>query len=330
MWVPDLPNRHNVSVGGGTEWVNYRTSLGYSKQEGIVKNAASRQFNLRVNLDMKITERLKSKINLDYVNSLIQEPTNPISWDSGTSEQTYRQVNRISPMVPYKNEDGSYGTIGDGNPVAWLDLDQVLTRKTQNFSGILSLDYQILKELKFTATGAFVSNVQVTNDFVKDIQYNESKYHGLNSLKVRHYLWNRPSLDLLLNYAKNFGKHNLKALAGYKIEKYNYDELKAGRRDFPNNDLTDINAGTSSTQTNEGFTRELAMMSYFGRINYDYAGKYLFEANFRADASSRFSPDNRWGYYPSLSAGWRISEEISWKAHATGCNRSKYAVHGDN
>lgn len=272
-----------------------------------MQHSNRRQFNLRTNLDLKLSDKFTVRTNLAYINNRYDDPTN--SYVGGGSDQIIRQLNLIAPWIPYKNEDGSYGTIGDGNPVAWLDLDQVLTRKTQNFSGILSLDYQILKELKFTATGAFVSNVQVTNDFVKDIQYNESKYHGLNSLKVRHYLWNRPSLDLLLNYAKNFGKHNLKALAGYKIEKYNYDELKAGRRDFPNNDLTDINAGTSSTQTNEGFTRELAMMSYFGRINYDYAGKYLFEANFRADASSRFSPDNRWGYYPSLSAGWRISEE---------------------
>ena len=73
--------------------------------------------------------------------------------------------------------------------------------------------------------------------------------------------------------------------------------------------MTDINAGAVATQENSGFTRELAMMSYFGRINYDYAGKYLFEANFRADASSRFSKSNRWGYFPSVSAAWRISEE---------------------
>lgn len=300
-------HQHNVNISGGNESAQYMASVGYLGQEGIMQHSNRRQFNLRTNLDLKLSDKFTVRTNLAYINNRYDDPTN--SYVGGGSDQIIRQLNLIAPWIPYKNEDGSYGTIGDGNPVAWLDLDQVLTRKTQNFSGILSLDYQILKELKFTATGAFVSNVQVTNDFVKDIQYNESKYHGPNSLKVRHYLWNRPSLDLLLNYAKNFGKHNLKALAGYKIEKYNYDELKAGRRDFPNNDLTDINAGTSSTQTNEGFTRELAMMSYFGRINYDYAGKYLFEANFRADASSRFSPDNRWGYYPSLSAGWRISEE---------------------
>lgn len=300
-------HKHNANVAGGNENVQYMVSVGYLGQNGIMKHSDREQFNLRSNIDLKLSDKISVHANLAYINNRYSDPTN--SYVGGGSDQIIRQLNLIAPWIPYKNEDGSYGTIGDGNPVAWLDLDQTITRKNQNFSGILSVDYHILEGLKFTATGSYVSNVQVTNDFVKDIQYNSSKYHGPNSANIRHYLWNRPSLDLLLNYEKSFGKHNLKALFGYKIEKYNYDELRAAREDFPNNELTDINAGSSSTQTNSGYTRELAMMSYFGRINYDYAGKYLFEANLRADASSRFSPDNRWGYYPSLSAGWRISEE---------------------
>ena len=81
------------------------------------------------------------------------------------------------------------------------------------------------------------------------------------------------------------------------------------RKNFPNNDLDDMNAGDASTQKNEGYRRELAMISWFGRVNYDYAGKYLLEANIRADASSRFADGNRWGYFPSFSAAWRMSEE---------------------
>ncbi len=300
-------HQHNVNITGGSDNTQYMASIGYLGQEGIMKHSSREQFNVRTNLDMKLSDKFTVHANLAYINNRYDDPTN--SYVGGGSDQIIRQINLIAPWIPYKNEDGSYGIIGDGNPIAWLDLDQKLTRKTQNFQGIFSVDYQIIDGLKFTAQGAYVSNVQITTDFLKDIQYNESKYHGPNSLSKRHYLWNRPSLDLLLNYDKRFGKHSVKALLGYKIEKYNYEELQASRQGFPNNDLTDIDAGTSSTQTNSGYTRELSLMSYFGRINYDYAGKYLFEANFRADGSSRFSPKNRWGYYPSLSAGWRISEE---------------------
>lgn len=125
----------------------------------------------------------------------------------------------------------------------------------------------------------------------------------------RFYLWDRTTLDALLNYDKQFGAHGVKGMAGYHLEKYNYSENKGIRKNFPNNDLTDMNAGDAATQQSEGFTRELAMISWFARVNYDYAGKYLFEANVRADASSRFADGNRWGYFPSFSAAWRLSEE---------------------
>ena len=104
-------NRHNIGMDGGSEWAKYRASLGYVKQEGIVENASNRQFNVRTNLDLKLTERLKSRINLDFANTLMKEPTDPISWSDGAAYQVFRQVNRISPMVPYKNEDGTYGTV---------------------------------------------------------------------------------------------------------------------------------------------------------------------------------------------------------------------------
>jgi TonB-linked SusC/RagA family outer membrane protein len=245
---------------------------------------------------------------MSYIHNDYADPTN--SYVGGGSDQIIRQLNRIAPWIPYKNADGTYGTIGDGNPVAWLDLDETLNRKNQNMSNILGIDANILDGLIFTAQGAYVSNSQDRKEFIKDIQYNATKYHGPNSLDEENTLWNRSTLDLLLNYKKSFQqKHNLKVMLGYHLEKYNYKYTDAYREGFPNNDLTDLDAGTTSTQTNSGHSRALAMMSYFGRVNYDYLGKYLFEANFRADASSRFSPDNRWGYFPSLSAGWRISEE---------------------
>ena len=121
--------------------------------------------------------------------------------------------------------------------------------------------------------------------------------------------WHRANFDALLNYDKQFGEHGLKAMVGWHTEKYDYTYNQQYRKNFPTNDLTDIAAGDAATQKNTGYTRELAMISWFGRINYDYAGKYLLEGNIRSDASSRFADGNRWGYFPSFSAAWRISEE---------------------
>ncbi|GHV22342.1 SusC/RagA family TonB-linked outer membrane protein [Bacteroidia bacterium] len=305
-------HQHNVNLSGGSERVKYMVSLGYLNQNGIMQHSNREQFNLRTNLDTELSDHFNIHASTSFIRNDYIDPTN--SYVGGGSDQIIRQLNRIAPWIPYKNEDGTYGTIGDGNPVAWLDLDQTLDRDNQNFSGILAVDYNMNKNLKFTVSGAYVSNVQNRKEFIKDIQYNAIKYHGPNSLDERVYLWNRTSIDMLLNYDKSFNNHNVKAMGGYRMEKYNYKYIMAYRNSFPNNDMTDIDAGTQSTQTNGGYSRELAMMSYFGRVNYDYAAKYLFEANFRADASSRFSPDNRWGYFPSFSAGWRLSEESFMEA----------------
>lgn len=303
-----MQQQHNVTASGGTDNTKYHASVGYLGQEGILPNSNRKQFNGRINLDVAINDRLDMKMNLAYIKNDYSDPTN--SYVRGGSDQIIRQLNIIAPWIVNKYEDGTYGTVSDGNPIAWLDLDQTIDRKNQNFTGILAADYKFSKNLTGTLQGSYINNMQHYREFMKDIQYNPNKYHGPNQLDERYYLWNRTTFDALLNYDKLFNDvHTFKVLLGWHTEKYNYNENTMVRRSFPNNNLTDMNAGTASTQTNSGFSRALAMISGFGRINYNYASKYHFEANFRADASSRFSSENRWGYFPSFSAGWRISEE---------------------
>jgi TonB-linked SusC/RagA family outer membrane protein len=300
-------HQHNVSVNGGSEQVSYMASAGFLQQEGILPNAERQQFNGRTNIDVKLSDRFTLRTNLAYIKNDFKDPNS--SYADGSSDQIIRQLNIIAPWIPNKDANGYYGTISDGNPVAWLDLDQTVDRYNQNFTGMIAADYKPFDGIKISLQGSYVSNTQHYKAFMKDIQYNPSKYHGPNKLDERYYLWDRTNFDALLNYDKQFGAHSLKVLAGWHTEKYNYTENVMTRKNFPNNELTDMNAGTTSTQTNTGYTRSLAMLSGFGRINYDYAGRYLLEANFRADGSSRFAPNNRWGYFPSFSAAWRISEE---------------------
>ncbi|MCL1932680.1 MAG: TonB-dependent receptor [Candidatus Azobacteroides sp.] len=302
-----VQHQHNVSMSGGTEKMNYMASFGFLNQEGILPHSNRRQFNGRTNLEMQVSDRMNVRLNMAYVKNDYKDPTN--SYVRGGSDQLIRQLNIIAPWIPNRNEDGTYGTVSDGNPIAWLDLNQTEDRFNQNFSGLLAGDYKIIEGLKATLQGSYTGNIQHYRQFMKEIQYNPSKYHGPAYLNENYYLWYRYSFDATLNYEKNFSQHGIKALAGWHTEKYDYNENTMSRNTFPNNELTDMNAGSSATQTNGGYSRALAMISGFGRINYDYAGKYLLEANFRADASSRFSPKNRWGYFPSFSAGWRISEE---------------------
>lgn len=302
-----VQHTHNVNVSGGTDDVKYMGSVGYLDQVGILPNATRQQFNGRTNLDMKLNSRLNVKLNLAYIKNDYADPTS--SYAGGSSDQIIRQLNRIAPWIVSRYDDGTWGTISDGSPIAWLDVNQTVSRDNQNFSGTLSADYKIVDGLVATVTGSYVGNTQHYRDFQKYIRYNANKETEPNHLDERHYNWDRTNFDALLNYDKQFGLHGFKALAGWHAEKYNYNYNRSYRKDFPSNDLTDMNAGDAASQQNWGNTRELAMLSWFGRVNYDFAGKYLFEANIRSDASSRFAKDKRWGYFPSFSGAWRMSEE---------------------
>ncbi len=246
-------------------------------------------------------------MNLSFIKNDYSDASS--AYYGGSSDQIIRQLNLIAPWIVARYDDGTWGTISDGSPIAWLDSGMKVNRDNYNFSGMAAVDYEIFDGLKLTLQGAYVNNLQNYNYFQKYIKYNENKESDPSQLDERFYKWDRTNYDALLNYNKNFGKHNIKGLLGWHTEKYNYKYQKAVRKKFPNNELTDMNAGDASTQSNEGYTAELAMISWFARINYDFAGKYLLEANIRADASSRFAEGHRWGYFPSFSGAWRISEE---------------------
>ena len=302
-----VQHRHNVNINGGSENVKYMASLGYLNQTGILPNAGREQFNARTNLDMKINKRLSARMNLSFIKNEYSDASS--AYYGGSSDQIIRQLNLIAPWIVARYDDGTWGTISDGSPIAWLDSGMKVNRDNYNFSGMAAVDYEIFDGLKLTLQGAYVNNLQNYNYFQKYIKYNENKESDPSQLDERFYKWDRTNYDALLNYNKNFGKHNIKGLLGWHTEKYNYKYQKAVRKKFPNNELTDMNAGDASTQSNDGYTAELAMISWFARINYDFAGKYLLEANIRADASSRFAEGHRWGYFPSFSGAWRISEE---------------------
>ena len=297
---------HNINVSGGTDKATYMTSIGYQDQLGIINHSGNKKFNIRTNIDYKLSERLKATINLSYVNSKAQAPTNPYVGGQG---QIFNNTYRIAPWIPYKNEDGTYGTGIDGNPIAWMDLGATTDWTHHTSSNIASLSYDVIDGLVIKAQGSYRANLDLQKEFRKDIQYNPNKYQGPNQMHVNNSETTMLTSDITINYNKKIKDHSIGVLAGFHTEEWMFEETRASRLNFPNNNMTDINAGATDGQTNSGYSRDNAMLSWFGRINYNYAGKYLLEANVRADASSRFAEGNRWGVFPSFSGAWRISEE---------------------
>jgi hypothetical protein len=231
--------QHNISINGGDEKVRYMTSVGYQGQDGIIKHASKDQYNVRVNVDANPTSKLESNFSISYSNIALEEPTNPYV---GGLAQIFRQVNMISPMVPYKKEDGTYGTIGDGNPIAWIDMDATTNKKRHNMLGVGSLKYSFLPELSIKGQASYKLYAEDSNEMRKDIQYNPNKYHGPNQMWQKDTFEDQVMGDIMLEYKKSFGLHNLNVLAGFHSELYKYKYTMAYRKNFPSNDLTDINA----------------------------------------------------------------------------------------
>lgn len=298
---------HNININGGSEAVRYMTSLGYQGQDGIIDRYNKKQYNMRMNLDMNPTDKLETSFSMAYTR---QDITSPVgAYDKGDTYQIIRLVNRISPMVKGKYDDGTYGAISDGNPLAWIEKGGTQDRMIHNFSGIGSAKYSILPSLSIKGLLSYKLYMEDDDKFTKRVEYNSTYGQGTTTKLVKNERWDRVSADILPEFNKSFGLHNLNVLAGFHSELYTYKKTEASRKEYSSTEVDDIDAGAVSTSIANGNTRELAMISWLGRINYDYAGKYLFEANIRRDGSSRFSKDNRWGTFPSVSAGWRMSEE---------------------
>lgn len=302
-------HKHNLSIAGGNEFARYNASLGYNKRDGIIKNASNEQFNGRVNLDVDLTKKLSVKMNLSYTSTMMKEPTNPISWNNGNSTTTYRQVYRISPMVVYKYQNGDYGYMADGNPIAWQDMGNTGNTGNDFVSLFSEFSYKIIDGLKISANMSYNYGNKEYTLYRGDIWYDDVKYDGPIRLTRRFTKDIRKQSEILLTYDKTFGNHTINFLAGFHGEEYKWRMVEAYRQGFPSTEVTDLNGGSVSGQKTAGYSRELSMNSVFGRIKYNYANRYLFEANLRADGTSRFAPGHRWGYFPSVSAAWRLSNE---------------------
>ncbi|MCW8310099.1 TonB-dependent receptor [Sphingobacterium sp. InxBP1] len=306
---------HNLQVSGGTEDVQYMASGGYLGQKGVIKVAGSDRYNLRTNVGAKISERLRFDLGLAYNYQRITEPVNPYTGDMA---QIFRQVNRIPAFIPYKYSNGVYGRGSDGNPIAWMDLeakDNMIYKHTQvNFAG----EFKILEGLKIKQVVGFQPIDNMSSKFVKDIQYyapngDIGPKQGVNNLTVYNFQSERLTFQTLLTYDKKIGDHQFNFLGGFMDETFRVDYSSAYAQGFLNNDFSELNLGSKDGMKVDGGAKKLILRSFFGRINYAFADKYLLEANVRRDGTSRFIGANRWSTFPSFSAGWRISQEEFFK-----------------
>lgn len=303
-----VQQNYDLGVSGASSRARYNVAIGNLGQEGILKGTGYDKTTLRLNTDIDLLENLKFGENLMFTNS--EQTTVPETGDGGAISSALR----YDPSVPvYDPVTGGYSGSGElgtdlKNPVSIVDrADQKIRRK--RVFGDMYLEYK------------FLNDFTVKTDFGYDWSRNDEKnfYSRVpeagrasenNELYEAYLESTRMMNTTTLKYDKAIGNHHLMALGGTSYEVYNELNGETSVGGFISEDPSQryISAATEVKYLHGGRT-EWALQSFFARLNYDYLGKYLVSFSYRADGSSKFAKDNRWGYFPSVSAGWRISDE---------------------
>jgi TonB-dependent starch-binding outer membrane protein SusC len=318
---------YDLSLSGGDDKSNYFTSLTYFNQEGMIKNAAADRLSLRFNANHKVSSFLEfgTSVNI-YSNSRHGHgeggnPSNPYSiWQYAGGNPYGGAMMQVPLSRPYEydaegNKTG-YGyvrnyTIEGGNMTPLILAEQYKDdTRWYGFVGNAFLKITILPGLTFTPRISLDYNTSQSTYFTPEIHLQGIEGQSVNNVgKATDYTihW---IADYMLNYEKTFNSvHNISVLAMYSQEESKYEYLRGQRFATPNNLIRYLDAGQLANQNvNNGFT-DWAFVSYIGRLNYNYSQKYFVQASVRRDGSSRFIEKNRWGVFPSVSAGWRISKE---------------------
>ncbi len=301
-------SRHDLVFSMGTGKIKTKASLGYSKSGAFYDNYTYERYIFRVNNDLQINRKLSA--NLDV---------------------SFRRTNTVAPIINPLNEarvmpgiyddyysDGRYALAKDGrNPIAALNEGGDNRGLANQFSGRLVFNYKPINNLTLTAlfsptfdlnkTKAFSKRITFTNPDGTTSAFSNQARTTLNEGRTEN---TAVTGQVLANYNKDFkGGHSIDVLGGYEELYYYNDTLSAIRSGFALNSFPYLNAGSLELRDNVGFANESALRSFFGRVKYDFNNKYYIQGNLRYDKSSRFGKNYRDALFPSISAGWTVSEE---------------------
>ncbi|NMH86830.1 SusC/RagA family TonB-linked outer membrane protein [Flavivirga algicola] len=306
---PGLQHYHNLSVNGGSEKARVAASISYLDQEGNIPNYTFKRYSGRFNTDLKLGEKFDVTFDLNFRREVDRAPMD--------LNQTIAQVYRMQPLFNAFNDDGTWGAGFNGsNPIARINSGSVDQRVTNYFRGVLKLTYRPIDDIAISATYSPQYNDFDRDDFIATYIWKDgSAAEPMTDHLLNNSLFKQTSegftdnFNVIINYNKDFGDHSFSALAGYEFLKFQTENWTASRRRFVLQEFRNLNNGDSDTQLNSGSSTQNGLESVFGRLNYSYKGKYLFEANVRRDASSRFAEGFRAATFPSFSLGWRVTEE---------------------
>lgn len=311
---------HDLSVRGGNKKTKYYISGNYANQDGIIIGSGFKRYSLRVNLDTELSDHVRIGVNLNpslSVSDLVPAE-NPYFVD-GVVNLALLSI----PTEPIYNPDGSFNfnqntAAGSGpfvNPIAIASLYQDELKQSRILMGTF-LEFDFLNNFKFrTQLSADFGNWKRAIFRPSTIEFRgvagPSNPTG-RDFNTNQYNW---LSENTLTFDKTFNNnHNLNVLIGYTAQKNLRERTGLIATDYQNDLVPTINTNTNTITSAFTANDEWALLSYLSRFTYDYKGKYLLNASFRSDGSSRFGANTKWGYFPSVSLGWRISDESFFKS----------------
>lgn len=323
--------QYNVSFSGGSKGVKYYVSGAYDRQQGILKQNPDmyNKYNLRAKLDFDITKWAKLSNNTSFFSS-----TYKYVGVGGVENAIAYSATHALPMFPLKNPDGTWvaqsdfimtgsGRIANGRHIVFGNTDNINRQYKTDFANTTELKITPVKQFNIVANFTYrlyqnrntgrTTHIEGSSGPGLTDSYQSGA--GLDELKETVKTWNYYATNVYATYEDTYGSgHNLKVMAGFNYETMYSKEVFASAQNLLSNNLSDLdligpNADGDIITNVSGGKSSYALAGVFGRINYDYKGRYLLEVSGRYDGSSRFAPGSRWGFFPSASVGWRISEE---------------------
>ena len=348
-WLHDLSkngilSQHNLSVNGGSENIKYFMSAGYFNENGNFSNLGYKRYNIRSNVDAKISRDLTVSLTLD---GNIKKSNRPwwnydYYYTLNALPDLYHGIQQSSPYFPMYIGGKPVGNAANGNFNTWhpgevMNDEGYIRSNLKTYNGIIALEYKVpfVSGLKIKGSYSYNYNSTVDKTLYKPYTVYDfattgnhshivtDKIIGSHVISQQAYSslsedmgeTNTYQLDLYLNYDKDFGRHHISAMAVYEQSEGNYNYFGGQKQNLltPAIDQLYIASSDPNLTSFAGNANETGRLSYVGRLNYDYAGKYIIETAFRYDGSLIFPPGKRWGFFPSAAAAWRMSEESFFK-----------------
>lgn len=329
LYDPAPVTNHNFAVSSGGDIGNFRLSANYSKENGIDINSSNEQINFMIKSNFNVSKKLQISQTL----SLLQAKSKPEIYAFGRPTY-YKALNMYPYFSPFYTEDepnkdqyfevgkphyGSFYYGGGANPEDFVRNPFTLqdfwhkVNRTKNVMGNIRATYEILEGLKYEAGGYYNHSFGYsTLHFTTTVP--TEYYETENTIDKRDNESSNWKVNSFLRYDNNFGNHNIEVLAGFEAQEFRTSYIRYRKGGFLSSSTTDINSpGADPNVTRLNGSEDIYRVnSILSKLNYNYNDRYLLTINFRRDGSSKFNSDIRWGNFPGISAGWRMSNESFW------------------